>query len=200
MKKSLPLPPHAENGGHGRRCLRAGDPLFPRRLGQGHFLHRRQRLVRLAPRLREEFYTLRAQLIEELGDELTEEDRALYGELPLLSWWDVPIRDLQEAERRYALSRVRDHVAWETRWVQRQYGSEFQEAGSEYSPFLVLPETENASRQLYEDLKRRACEGGAVILDFISRGTSSSMETDTVTYQDYKYSSLQRFGAEMVNE
>ena len=117
-----------------------------------------------------------------------------------MSWWDVPIRDLQEAERRYALSRVRDHVAWETRWVQRQYGSEFQEAGSEYSPFLVLPETENASRQLYEDLKRRACEGGAVILDFISRGTSSSMETDTVTYQDYKYSSLQRFGAEMVNE
>ena len=152
----------------------------------------RQRLALLTPRLREEFQSVRAQMLEDLGDALCEEDRELCSELPLLNWWDVPIAELQEVERRFTREQVQGHVAWETRWVQRSPGSEFQDAGEEYSPLSLQPETKEASRQFYDHLKR-----GAVVLDFISRGTSSSMESETIYYKDYKHSSLKRFGGEM---
>lgn len=161
----------------------------------------RQALIRLTPRLREEYAQVRSQLAQECSDVLSErEQQELCAQLPQAFWWDVSIYDLLKAESQFMpLSARGGDIAWETRWVRRQLDTAFAQAGEEFSPLTPVYENEEVSASIYEQARKNLLDSGSgYVLDFVSKGTSSTMEERTVQYEDYKYPEFDRFNKHML--
>ena len=149
----------------------------------------REKLRNLLPKLRAEYADLRNRIIRENPQLFTEKEKQyLFATLPEQFWWEITPEELEAVEDSIGNSRIRNDVVWETRWVKRDARTAFRDAGEEYAPINSSYVDEDRDKESYNARREKILDGNGYVLDFITRGTSSVMETETVEVVDYKYS------------
>ena len=156
-------------------------------------------LYTLLPALRKEYDKQREQMLSELDGMITNEEKAnLCTDLPTSFWWEITPSQLSKIEYKLdwdgSPQQYGSCVEWETKWVQRKKDTAFKNAGEECSPLLPIYEDEEISKAKYKecfDIVTSSDDTGYV-LDFVTRGTSSTMESETIEYEQYKYSDSMR--------
>lgn len=152
----------------------------------------------MLPSLISEFKCKQREFAERSGDAVDEDVLALCSEMPVMFWWQILPWDLKKYEDSFT-EQKNDNVAWETRWVNRSKGNEFPDAGSEYSPLMEITDSSEEYKRLYDEVKKEFFEdSSAGVFDFISRGTTTSMDEEFFQYEEYAHSDFYRTSKEML--
>ncbi len=159
----------------------------------------RQKMNELLPLLILEFEEKLKEKIANSNEVIDETDLSWCNTLPVIFWWQISPHELKQFEESY-VDNISSDVVWETRWINRTKGKEFPDAGYEYSPLIEIAETSEEHKQIYDETKDEFLQedNGAGVFDFISRGTASSMVTETFQYEEYLHSDFNRFSKKML--
>ena len=152
----------------------------------------RKIMLEMLPSLVSEFKSVQKAVIEKSGCYIDNDLISLCSELPILYWWQILPWDLKKCEDSY-LEKTNNSIVWETRWVNRTKGKEFPDAGKEYSPLMEYKDSSEEYKREYDNIKSEFFgNDSAGVFDFISRGTTVSMDEEYFQYEVYKHSSIER--------
>ncbi len=159
----------------------------------------REKMNQLLPELTKEYKEKIHEIISLSGVDPDAMDWSWCDRLPAVFWWQITPQELENFEATL-LKGSEGSVVWETRWINRERGKEFKDAGYEYSPLIEIAETSEEHKKIYDETKDEFLQEdiGAGVFDFISRGTASSMDAETFKYEEYAHSDFSRFSQKML--